>query len=122
LRRLRDVLAENQFVFYAVPQPAMTQRFLGALAIGRVLGIGDCKLAHAAVGERGFEIVERAVGFQRRAMRNDDGNAAERIKLALVSGKAVFYKIEDIAFVGGQKHLERCALFDLPREIAGRSK
>ena len=53
LRRLRHVFPEHDPPLHQGPKPVALQHFSRALAIGRMLGIGDGKTHDAAIGDCG---------------------------------------------------------------------
>jgi hypothetical protein len=91
-------------------------------AIGCMVGIGDGETTQPAVIERGLQVRQCAVGGQRRAFGCKQHQASGGVKHAAIQGQLPVGQPEDELLVGGKKEFERGALFDLLREIAGRSE
>ncbi len=100
----------------------MTQGLLGALPVGGVLRVGDGESLEAPVVQGSAQILKRAVRRQRRAVRHDEGEAAEQIVLAAVAGEPVAGQRRHVAGIGGEKYIVGGAFADLARQVARRSE
>ena len=113
LRGVGDVLAIDQLGLYLVPQAGGAQGFLGALAVGRVLGVGDSNAGDLGVGQAGQR---HLAGIHARAPQHD---AAEGVGLDLGGGEALLGQLTRECNIGREIEVVGRALLNLGVELAG---
>src|SRR5690242_10676816 len=85
----------------------MHQRFARGSPVRGMLGVGDRELDEAPVLQGAREVPQRRIGLYRRAVRNEEGEAADRVDAAVALGASPARERVDIAGIGREEQLER---------------
>ena len=120
LRRLADVLADDEQRLHLLPQAGLLQRLPRGAAIRRRLRIGDGDMLDLAGGERLLQALEVGVDGRRASPSAPTRlNCAAREDDGLAVGHAALGELLDALVVGGEQRLERRGGLDLMHEVAG---
>ena len=95
---------------------------LGRAAIRGVIGVCDGELGQAAVVDRRTKTAKVAIGVNRRALRQEETDAAGGVELARALRLAGGGQFLDVAFVRRQEDLKGRPVQDLLREGARRTE
>src|SRR5882762_8105533 len=114
LRRLRNIFAENESVFYRIVHPAFAQRLFSCSPVGRMQWIRDGYFINGWLAQDCKTLAYIQAGIVSYP-QNDFPN---RVQIgATRDGEPFGFEFSRVLDVGREKNVKRRAIFDLRKEI-----